>query len=147
MALSVNYLPVKFEQSMEDAFPDVEPGIDPFGSRILVQIRTAKKMTKAREEGGIELTNETREAIAYNVQVAKVRAIGPVAFRNRTTLEAWPEGDWAKVGDFVRVPKYGGDRWERPIPGSDDMALFVVFNDLELVGKVTVDPRDIVAFI
>lgn len=150
MALSMSQLPdIKFNQAMGEAFPKVEPGIVPFGSRVLVQIRTAKRMTA----GGIELVDETRETVAYNTQVGVVRAVGPLAFRDRKTQELWPEGAWAKVGDFVRMPKYGGDKWERPIldtadkEGRCDMALFVICDDLALLGKITIDPRDIVAFV
>lgn len=153
MAVSLNLTPVKYSHEMHVAFPDVDPGIRPFGSKVLVQIRTAKRMTKPREEGGIELTQETQETVAYNTQVAKVRAFGPLAFKNREKLTPWPEGAWCEVGDFVWVPKFGGDKWERPIPGTNDglgrpeQALFAFFNDLDLVGKVTIDPREIIAFI
>jgi hypothetical protein len=69
-----------------------------------------------------------------------------VAFKNRTTLESWPEGDWCQVGDFVRVAKYGGDRYEVPV-NSNESAMFVIFNDLDIIGKVLTDPLKIKAFI
>lgn len=143
--LSVNFAPVKFSQTMDEAWPDVDPGIRPFGSRVLVQLRCAKELT----EGGIALAKETREAVQWNQQVGKIRAIGPLAFKSRDTQNPWPEGEWAEVGQFVRVPKYGGDRWERPIVEGDmdNTALFILVNDLDLLGAVTCDPRDIVAFI
>ena len=142
--ISVNFSPVQFEQSMEEAFPVVDPGTVPFGSRVLVQIRAAKTKSK----GGIELVTETREAVQWNQQVGKVLAIGPLAFHNRETMKPWPEGEWAHVGEFVRFPKYGGDKWERPVPGQPDtVALFILVNDLDLLGKITCDPRDIIAFI
>lgn len=144
MGVSVSFAPaVEFEQTMDEAFPEIDPGIRPYGSRVLVQIRTAKTMSK----GGIQLVQETQEAIQWNQQVGKVRAIGPLAFRNRTELKLWPEGEWCKEGEYVRVPKYGGDKWERRIPGTEDMALFVIFNDLDLLGAVTCDPREIIAFV
>ena len=74
-------------------------------------------------------------------------AIGPVAFKNRNTMEPWPEGAWASPGDFVRVPKHGGDRWTVKVPDSEYEALFVVFNDLDITGKITGDPLAIKAFI
>jgi hypothetical protein len=46
----------------------------------------------------------------------------------------------------VRVPKYGGDRWEVPLPNGES-ALFVIFNDLDIIGKVEGDPLAIRAFI
>ena len=130
-------------ESIDQAFPEADPGLKPFGSRVLVQVRTP--MTKTR--GGIHLPDESRETEFWNTQVAKVIALGPVAYRNRDTLELWPEGEWVQPGAFVRVPKYGGDRWEVPVPSSQDDALFVLFNDLELNGEITGDPLDMVAFI
>ena len=43
--------------AVNEAFPSVEPGLVPFGSRVLVQIRSAKKTSS----GGIILHSETRE--------------------------------------------------------------------------------------
>jgi hypothetical protein len=44
------------------------------------------------------------------------------------------------------VPKYGGDRWEVPL-ADGGKALFVVFNDLDIVGRFTGDPLTVKAFI
>jgi co-chaperonin GroES (HSP10) len=109
---------------------------------VLVQIRTAKKTS----EGGIILHTETRETEIWNTQIAKVVSLGPLAFKNRNTMESWPEGSWCKPGEYVRVPKYGGDRWKVPY-GNDEEALFVIFNDLDIVGGVVGDPLAIKAFI
>ena len=73
-------------------------------------------------------------------------AVGELAFKNRNTMTSWPEGSWAVEGDYVRVPKYGGDRWT-VLADTGDEALFVIFNDLDLVGKVTGDPLAIKAFL
>lgn len=129
--------------TIEEAFPAADAGIRPFGSRVLVQIRTPKRKTK----GGIILTTDTRETEHWNTQIAKVIAMGALAFKNRTSMEQWPEGSWCKPGDFVRVPKYGGDRWTVATEDGEDEALFVIFNDLDLVGMVTGDPRAIKAFV
>jgi co-chaperonin GroES (HSP10) len=130
-----------------EAFPDVDPGMRPLGSRVLVQIRSIPDNLVT--EGGIIIPDhDTKDAEKWNCQVAKVVAIGPVAFRNRSTLEPWPEGAWTKVGQYVRVPKYGGDRWERPVPNRPkDPALFAMFNDLDLIGIVEGDPLDIRTFV
>ena len=130
-------------ESIDQAFPEVDGGLRPFGSKVLVQIRTPMKKTR----GGILVPEESRDTEHWNTQVSKVIALGPVAYRNRDTLDLWPEGEWAQPGAFVRCPKYGGDRWEVPVPGSADSALFVLFNDLELGGEVTGDPLDMVAFL
>jgi len=123
--------------SMKWAFPEVDPGIEPLGSRVLVQLRRVKKTT----DSGIILANDSREHEKYNTQVAKVVSIGPLAFKKRDTMEPWPEGVWADLGDFVRVPKYGGDRFEVKIPNDpEEPALFMLLNDHELIAKITGDP-------
>jgi len=130
------------EDALAEAFPDVAPGVQPFGSRVLVQIRTPRKVTR----GGIILSSETQDTERWNTQIAKVVSVGPLAFKNRDTQQSWPEGAWCTVGDFVRVPKYGGDRWEVPIT-RDNSAMFVIFNDLDIIGQVTGDPLAVKAFI
>jgi hypothetical protein len=82
--------------------------------------------------------------------VAKVIEIGPLAFKHRDTMLGWPEGSWCSVGDFIRVPKWGGDRWEVHVPGEDeneDNALFMVLNDHEVIAKLTGDPLQMRAFL
>ena len=127
---------------MDEAFPNVDPGVTPLGSRVLLQIRSVKKKTR----GGIIIAAETSETEKWNTTVAKVIAVGPLAFRDRKTMDAWPEGAWVATGDYVRCPKNGGDRWE--VDGPDgDPCLFLIVNDTELIGKVTGDPLAIKAFI
>ena len=130
------------DYTIEEAFPVAEPGIQPFGSRVLLQIRAPKQKT----QGGIILSSGTVETEQDNTQVAKVIAVGELGFKNRNTMEQWPEGAWCAAGDFVRVPKYGGDRWK--IDAGDGVAVtFAIYNDLDIIGKVTVDPCKIKAFI
>ena len=134
---------VEFDyEGEDDAFPAIDPGVQPFGSRVLCQIRRAKTKTK----GGIILAGETRDTEMWNTQAAKVVAMGPLAFHNRNTMEPWPEGAWVKIGDFVRAPKYGGDRWSVRNDDGDEI-IFVIFNDLDLVGKITGDPLAMKAFL
>jgi co-chaperonin GroES (HSP10) len=134
---------VQFEYSgLDEAFPPIDAGVKPFGSRVLCQIRLAKRKTK----GGIILTGDTKDTETWNTQVAKVVAIGDLAFKNRNTQEPWPEGSWAKPGDFVRVPKYGGDKWTVKID-DDQEVIFVILNDLDLIGAVTGDPLAMKAFV
>lgn len=140
--------PEAFNQAELDwAFPVVDPGAKPLGGRILVQLRrTKKKATSA----GIILVEETKETEKWNNMVAKVLMIGPLAFKNRDTMESWPEGSWVSVGEYIRVPKWGGDRWEVKVPGEDDMedpALFMVLNDHEIIASVTGNPLAMKAFL
>jgi co-chaperonin GroES (HSP10) len=134
------------EAELAWAFPSVDPGAKPLGARILVQLRrTKKKITSA----GIILVEETKETEKWNNMVAKVIDIGPLAFKKRDTMEPWPEGSWCDVGDFLRVPKWGGDRWEAKVPGQkdEDPALFMILNDHEVIAKVTGDPLAMRAFV
>jgi len=133
---------VLMSNALIEAFPDASPGIIPFGSRVLVQIRTPK----AKTASGIILDSGSRDTEKWNTQVARVVSTGALAFKNRNTMEAWPEGSWCEVGDFVRIPRYGGDRWSVQTADGDE-AIVVIFNDLDLVGKVTGDPLAIKAFL
>lgn len=129
------------------AFPSVDPGAKPLGGRILVQLRRTKKKTT---NAGIILVEETKETEKWNNMVAKVIEIGPLAFKHRDTMQAWPEGSWCVPGDFIRVPKWGGDRWEVKVLGEDDKedpALFMILNDHEVIAKVTGDPMSMRAFV
>mgnify|MGYP003336466554 FL=1 len=135
------------EQTLEEAFPTIDPLMAPYGGRVLVQLRAVKEKVTA---AGLYIPEETKEAEKWNTMIGKVIAIGPLAFKNRETMASWPEGAWAQVGEYVRVPKWGGDRWEVEFTddkGAKGRALFTFFNDHELIGKVTGDPREIKAFI
>jgi co-chaperonin GroES (HSP10) len=140
--------PEAFNQAELDwAFPVVDPGADPLGGRVLVQLRRTKKKTAG---AGIILVEETKEAEKWQNMVAKVLKIGPLAFKNRDTMQGWPEGSWCVVGDYIRVPKWGGDRWEVAVPGEDELeekALFMVLNDHEVIAKLTGDPLAVKAFL
>jgi co-chaperonin GroES (HSP10) len=139
--------PVAFDQAeIEWAFPTVDPGAKPLGARILVQLRRAKKKATS---AGIILVSETKETEKWQNMVAKVIAVGPLAFKKRDTMEPWPEGSWCEEGDFIRVPKWGGDRWEVLVENEpdEDPALFAVFNDHEVIAKVTGDPLSMRAFV
>ena len=126
---------------VDEAFPPCDPGVEPYGSRVLVQLRSPKKVTK----GGIILPEESRETDQANTQIAKIIAVGALAFKNRNTMAPWPEGSWAGPGDFARVPKWGGDRWAIKTADGEDVN-FVLFDDLNLMGKVTGDPLTVKAF-
>lgn len=128
--------------TVDEYFPQADPQFTPYGARVVVQLRRVK----TKSAGGIILSESTKESEIWNTQVAKLIKTGPLAFRKRDTAEAWPEGIWAALGDFVRVPKYGGDRWS--IDGADGEPIaFVVFNDHELIGKIEGDPLKVRAYV
>lgn len=136
----------RYAADLAAAFPEIDPLCrPPYGDRVLVQLRTAKRMSA----GGIILTEESRETEQWNTQVAKVIELGSTAFCNQDTLEPWPEGAWCKPGEFVRVSKYGGDRWKEPVPGSDEreFAIFILIKDTDLLGAYPGDPLKAKAYI
>lgn len=113
-----------------ECFPEIDPGIDVAGDRVLVQLRREKTTSK----GGIILVDETKATLRFNETVAKVRQIGPLAYKSPDTLEPWPEGPWCNVGDLVRTIKYGGDRF---VVNPDDDGAPVVF--------ITIQAREIIS--
>jgi co-chaperonin GroES (HSP10) len=137
---------LKESAELDWAFPVVPPGATPLGGRILVQLRRTKKKTSG---SGIILVEETKETEKWQNMVAKVIYVGPLAFKHRDTMQSWPEGSWCEPGDFIRVPKWGGDRWEVEVPGQpdEDPALFAVFNDHEMIAKVTGNPLNMKAYL
>jgi co-chaperonin GroES (HSP10) len=129
------------------AFPAVDPGAFPLGARVLVQLRMAKKRVTA---SGIILAQETRDTEKAQNPVGKVVAMGPLAFKKRDSMEPWPEGSWCEVGDYLRVPKWTGDRWEVNIPNApegEDKVEFIVLNDHEIIAKITGNPLEMRAFV
>ena len=134
-----------YEAKLLWAFPKVSTPYRPYGGRVIVQLRRVS----ARSSGGIHLTPDAIDTERWNTQVGVVVAVGPLAFKNKDTLAPWPEGVWAKVGDFVRTPKYGGDRVAVDVPNdaADDVVIFAEFNDSELLGEIAVDPLSVKAFI
>ncbi len=130
--------------SIDEAFPPIDPKVTPLGYRVLCQIRTSPKKSK----GGIIFTDDVRETDQWNTQVAKIVAVGPVAFKHRDTLADWVEGAWCGVGDFVRIPKYGGDNFNATTEqdGEKVEARFIILRDLDLIAKVD-DPLAVKAYI
>ena len=126
------------------AFPSVDPGAKPLGGRVLVQLRRTKKTVTS---AGIILVEETKETEKWNNMVAKVIENGPLAFKKRDSMEPWPEGSWCEPGDYIRVPKWGGDRWEVEVGDEEEKALFMILNDHEIIARVTGDPLLMRAFV
>ncbi len=126
------------------AFPSVDPGAKPLGGRVLVQLRRTKKTVTS---AGIILVEETKETEKWNNMVAKVVENGPLAFKKRDSMEPWPEGSWCDPGDYIRVPKWGGDRWEVEVGDEEEKALFMILNDHEIIAKVTGNPLEMRAFV
>lgn len=133
------------QETLEEAFPEVEPGVRPYSHRVLVQIKNGATTTKA----GIQVHRETVTTEHDNTQVAKVIRLGIGAYRDRATLEPWPEfDDLPKVGTFVRIPLHTNSQnaWTVPVPGKDYRVTFTLVDDLQILGEQP-DPFYIRAFL
>ena len=119
-------------RSEQECFPNVDPGVEILGDRVLVQLRREKITSK----GGIILVDETKQTLRFNETVAKVVDIGPLAYKSPDDLTPWPEGPWVKVGDLVRTIKYGGDRYV--VQPDDDGAgvVFITLQAREVISKI-----------
>jgi co-chaperonin GroES (HSP10) len=119
-------------RSEQECFPNVDPGVEILGDRVLVQLRREKTTSK----GGIILVDETKQTLRFNETVAKVIGIGPLAYKSPDDLTPWPEGPWCKVGDLVRTIKYGGDRYV--VQPDDDGAavVFITLQAREIISKI-----------
>lgn len=131
--------------SLQDLFPPVDPEFEPFGARVLLQVRRVFQKTR----GGIILAEETKQNEAYNIQVALLVKAGPLAFKRRDDAQPWPEGVWAKPGDFVKLLRWGGDRWSVPYKddNGDEPVMFALVNDSDLLGKFTGNPLAVKAYL
>lgn len=109
-------------------FPDIEPGARPTGNQVMIQLRTVPKQSR----GGIVLVEDTKQFNQGNTQVARLVKCGQIAFHDRKSGELWKEGAWAELGDIVLAPRYGGFRFEVPVPGTEDEAIFAIINDYDI---------------
>lgn len=146
-------------QAVADAFPEVDPRHAPVAEFVIVQLRLAKTITS----GGIHLIEDSVQTESDTTQVAKVIRIGPGAFRRRDNGEQWATGAWYKVGDFVRAPRYGGDRWKidhlKVIPERKVGTMivpeqkitqkveFALFKDLDIRLIIEGNPLDLKAYV
>lgn len=115
-----------------ECFPEVDPGVEILGDRVLVQLRREKITSK----GGIILVDETRQTLKFNETVAKVRGIGPLAYKSPDDLSPWPEGPWCKVGDLVRTIKYGGDRFVVDVNDGGAPVVFITLQAREVISRI-----------
>ena len=162
---------VEFDyDSIAEAFPQIDPGIEPCGTCVLLQIKQPKSTSK----GGIILPTDPRSTDHYNTQVAKVIALGPLAFKTvKTTFDEhgneveaikdWAAGRWYQPGDYVWVAKYGGDRFSRtaefkrkerdPDTGREETVttkeevIFAFYKAKDVHGKITGDPLKFRAYL
>ena len=115
-----------------ECFPEIDHGIEVAGDRVLVQLRREKSTSK----GGIILVDETRQTLRFNETVAKVRQIGPLAYKSPDNLEPWIEGAWCNVGDLVRTIKYGGDRFIVNPEDDGSPVVFITIQAREVISRI-----------
>jgi co-chaperonin GroES (HSP10) len=119
-------------RSEQECFPNIDPGVEILGDRVLVQLRREKVTSK----GGIILVDETRQTLRFNETVAKVIGIGPLAYKSPDDLTPWPEGPWCQVGDLVRTIKYGGDRFVVQPDDEGAPVVFITLQAREVISKI-----------
>jgi len=117
-------------------WPEIEAPAEPLGARVMVQLRRVQSVSS----GGVLIPTAAKEHEENNTQVAKVVSVGALAFKDRHSLEPWPEGNWVEIGDIVRVPKYAGDVIvvkDPEDPTGRESVKFVTFRDTDLIAKYT----------
>jgi co-chaperonin GroES (HSP10) len=127
------------DKSLDEMFPKIDPEFVPFGHRVVVQLRRVVSKTAS----GIILSKDTKETEAYNSTIALLVAVGPLAFKNRATGEPWPEGTWAVPGDYVKVSRWGGERWTVDLDDALEPVMLAILSDGDLIGKYTGDVRKV----
>ena len=89
---------VKFDYAdTNEAFPSIDPGVEPFGSRVIVQIRSAKTKTA----GGIILPDTAKE----KPKQGKVISLGDGKLLDDGKRAAFQ----VKAGDRVLFSSYAGN--------------------------------------
>lgn len=130
----------KYDEALRYAFPDVVPPYVPLGTRILVQLRAPGTVKTLGNGKTFYLPDETVDYEKMTVQTALVRSLGPAAFKNRATMQNWPEGDWCVPGEFVRIPRYGGDRVAVPLNDEQKReVIFMTMEDRDVIGLIPME--------
>jgi co-chaperonin GroES (HSP10) len=132
MAIDFNSKDEPDLRSEEECFPEMDPGVEVVGDRVLVQLRREKTTSK----GGIILVDETKQTLRFNETVAKVVQVGPLAYKNLDDLTPWLEGPWCKKGDLVRTIKYGGDRFVVNPDDGGSPVVFITLQAREIISKI-----------
>lgn len=115
-------------EKIERYFPDVEHGIKPQLNNVLVMGKWIPKTTSS----GLILVDEHREMESHQIAIGKIVAVGPLAFKDRKTLEPWAECEIG-VGDFVFVPR-SGDRINKHV--GEETYKYIMFTDLQITAKL-----------
>lgn len=88
--------------NVDDPDPDIK-GFNITGHNLVLRPLHVEGKTK----GGIILASKTQQDIQYLMNVCKVLKLGPRAYVQDMFKETGP---WCKEGDFVLIPKIGGQK-------------------------------------
>lgn len=113
------------EEAKRKFFPDIDPGIKPVGNQILIM----GMFIPPKSTGGIILSDDFKLSESYDIALGKIVAFGPLAFRNKQTLENWNEGNWAEIGDIIYLPRTGY-RLSKKV--AENTYSFVLINDADV---------------
>ena len=85
-------------------------GFRPAGFNIVVKIFVRPdELTQIKMPDGTTKTLWTAPIMQkqdeFESVTALVCAVGPLAFKDRITGEPWAEGPWARVGDWIAIPR------------------------------------------
>lgn len=121
--MSTELTPLK--NKIDELFPPVDCPLKPFDDRVTVQLQSPYEKI-----GSIIIPDP--DGAKFAQQTARVCEIGEGPFKIEPKY---------KVGDFVRVPLYGGDKIEVPIEkGKSKTAIFVTFRAHEIIAAIQCDP-------
>jgi co-chaperonin GroES (HSP10) len=115
------------EESLELDIPTQMPS--PTGFRMLL----APLVVAEKTEGGIILPDQRRDDESAASIVACIVKMGPDCYSD---TKRFPNGPWAKVGDWVIIPSYSGTHIK--VKGMD----FRIVND-DTIHAVVDDPRGV----
>jgi len=124
--MSASVAPID-EESLELDIPTQMP--EPTGYRMLLAPLEVGKKT----DGGIYLPDQRRADESAASIVACIVKMGPDCYQDN---KKFPNGPWAKVGDWVIIPSYSGTHIK--VKGMD----FRIVND-DTIHAVVEDPRGV----
>lgn len=110
-------------------FPKVDHGLVPKGNCLLIMGQHIPALTK----GGIALTEDFKKTEGYQIAMGRVESMGPLAFKDKESVEPWKEGNWCEIDDVIFLPRTG-HRIQKHIDG--EVYSFVLISDVDVLATV-----------
>ena len=101
MVIQSSYLSTE-TTSVQEEDPDIS-GFRITGHKLLLRPLHVEGITK----GGLHIASKTMHDISYLMNICKVLDVGPRAYKQEIFNETGP---WCKQGDFVLIPRLGGQK-------------------------------------